>query len=242
MPRTFTDKVSPTEETAKVPQAKIDAVFTGTIHEVHILDGSGSMFSHYQRPDKFTNGSIGITADLSTSKEQSGSLGLNTTYSICQFGSNYNTDIEGNVFMQPIASFNGYNPRGLRSGSTYLYGTIIDVITSLLALKKQNDKVLLKITTDGQDNASTGRRLQCAQLLRKVQDENNFTVTFVGTKNDVDLVTNNLNVDASNTLVYDNTSDGLRKALMKTESASVSYRSAVTRGEDVSMNFYSKSL
>jgi len=238
MPRTFPGRTGTVIETAEVPTAQkiVENVFKGQVHEVHLIDGSGSMST------KFKNAVAGINKDLSESLKAAIATDIAGTFSIFQFGDAFSESYHGNVTLAPITRFAEYQPIFLCSGSTYLYGSIIHTINLILSKKAPEDKVLLKILTDGQDNASPRNyREAAAKLIKDVQANNSFTVTFVGTKDDVHYVTHNLNVDISNTLIHDNTDMGIEKAYMKTALSSVQYRSKLSKGINVSLSFYGKS-
>lgn len=69
-----------------------------------------------------------------------------------------------------------------------------------------------------------------------------FTITFIGTKNDTQFVVNNLNINSSNTLVHDNTGEGVKMSFQTQATATAVYRKSLEQGEDVSVGFYSKVL
>lgn len=231
--RTFPNrKPGKVVETAAVPA---ESKFMGLVHEIHLLDGSGSMAR------KIESAMAGINEDLYGSKAAAIKTGVKGTYTIFQFGSEFIANGVGNVIMHSIGDFEGYTSRFFNSGSTALYDSIIESIEIMRNKKFKEDKVLLKIMTDGQNNVNDSLRTTCANLIAEVQKNDNFTVTFVGTDSDVKYVTANLNIDKSNTLVHDNTERGVKMSYMKTASASVQYRSAVASGQSVSDNFYGKS-
>jgi hypothetical protein len=92
----------------------------------------------------------------------------------------------------------------------------------------------------GQENASRAfTKYQIASLINHVKTRG-FTVTFVGTKNDVDNVVRQLSIDSTNTLVHDNTARGVQDAFFNTIGSTMTYASKVAKGEDVSRGFYKK--
>lgn len=69
-----------------------------------------------------------------------------------------------------------------------------------------------------------------------------FTITFIGTKNDTAYIVRHLNIDFSNTLVHDNTGEGVKMSFQTQATATTQYRKSLEKGEDVSRGFYSKVL
>jgi len=122
--------------------------------------------------------------------------------------------------------------------ATALYYTLVKVLTKLDVECSKTSKVLINIYTDGGDNESSlENRRNAASLIKKLQNEN-FTITFVGTAQDVDRVKSVLSIDDSNTLVYDGTGQGLANTMAVTLSARAKYSKKVALGEDVSKGFY----
>ena len=143
--------------------------------------------------------------------------------------------------VEDVPTFNSRNMNGM----TALYQTIGTTIDTLLNNKQKEDKVVLKIFTDGEENASQGlykNHSTLKELITKVEKEDNFTVTFVGTEGDIKNIVQNININITNTLSHDNTADSVEHAFTTTCLSTGSYRKAVSEGEDVSKGFYSKSL
>jgi uncharacterized protein YegL len=194
------------------------------IHNVFIMDDSGSM-----QGAKYQNGVKGIQELVKSIKADN--LTINTI-SIVDLN-------RGVVSWMSHPKMVNYEPHG-RLGGTPLYKTIGKTIEDLLKVVKKDDKVLLNITTDGQDTDGYGKYENLAKTLKDVQTKNNFTVTFVGTANDVKHIQNNLNVDKSNTLVHDNTGAGVTRAFAETVTSRELYSANVSKGLNVSANFYKK--
>lgn len=196
------------------------------IHNVFIMDDSGSMSG-----SKYKNGVEGIKLLVEGIKADN--LTENTI-SIVDLN-------RGVVFWMSDPKNVNYEGH-TKLMSTPLYRTIGKTIEDLLKSVGKKDKVLLNITTDGQDTEGFGPYTNLPTTLKKVQEENNFTVTFVGTEHDVRYIQDHLNVDASNTLVHDNTAAGMQKAFMTTNSARSTYSTSVSQGLDVSVGFYEKKV
>lgn len=213
-------------------------ITSGTIHHVHILDSSGSMDG-----GKYINAVAGINLDIKSIQESRKDFSeLTETMSIIEF--DYSHKIRTHYIMSPVESIGTFISKCF-GGSTALYQAIGETIDQLLAKKKKEDKVVLKIFTDGGENASQGQYKNNSvlrQLISKVEEEDNFTVTFVGTEYDVKLITQKLSIDSSNTLVHDNTTLGVQRAFGQTVNSTKAYRKGVASGQDVSANFYSKTI
>lgn len=225
MPRVF-EKDKFAKETAGIP-------FSGNIFEVHVVDGSYSMVG-----PKFRTAVAGVNADLLSSKEAAKTTGVGGTCSVYQFSTNLKMTSDGNFSLLNILDFKVYTPNFIGQ-STYLYSSLITIIKKYIALKNTEDKVLLKISTDGRD-MSSDQPDECANLIKEAQENHGFTITFMGTEKDIAFITKSLNIDGSNTVKHENTAKSMEKSFNSMKSSSVNYRSAVKRGEDVTYGFYGK--
>lgn len=207
------------EEVGKIP----------TIHNVHILDASGSM-----EGSKYNVSKEGILKEIEELKKDTS---VNWTYSLVEF-----VESRKVVTHQMLGKFpNGVSFNGAHGGDTPLYFTVFDTITKLLQSVKSTDKVLIKVYTDGGNNTKHEYTSKCAELVKKVNSEN-FTVTFVATPEDLERIMRDINVDKSNTLGITNDKVGFEKAFTVSLSATRSYSKSVLEGEDVSVGFYSKTV
>ncbi len=207
------------------------------IHNVFILDASGSMSG-----SKYNNGVEGIKKLVESIKEDKLT---DNTVTIIEFDSSYRypgryNNITRHYFLANCKDviFKG---RGA-NGGTPLYITLGTIINELLNSSQINkeDKVLLNVTTDGEDTDGFGEFTNLPYTLKKIQEENNFTVTFVGTEQDVQRSIRNLNIDRSNTLVHDNTGLGMMNAFEQTVNSRVMYSSSVSKGLEVKHDFYKR--
>jgi len=200
-----------------------------TIHNVIILDGSGSMSG-----SKFNNSTKGIKKELDYMMSDKT---INWTSTIQKFSdskaNNYNPYFLTSVFNSDI-------DLGYAAGGTPLHHTIISIIKQLIP-KVGKDKVLIKIYTDGEDTDNRKYLSECRQIIRNL-DKSQFTVTFVGTKIDVVNIIKDLELDESNTLVIENSGAGFDKAFTKSMASTVTYATKVSKGEDVSTGFYLEML
>lgn len=211
------------EKVKEVEEAKAKPI----IHIVDILDVSSSMAIF----NRIHNANKGILESFNKLKEETS---VEYTYTLTLFDNR----IEHRFYKEKLENINTKLLTGVPQGSTALYdaiGMTINIMEDRLPI---NDKVLINIYTDGEENMSKEyNRTKVEQLIRDCQSRN-YTITFIGTENDTREVIKRLSIDKSNTLVYDGTGEGLAQSLNVTIQARSEYTSKVTRGEDVSKGFY----
>lgn len=191
------------------------------LHKVVLLDGSGSM-----QGGKYDAAEAGVKLDYESCK------GEFVDYLLSEFSdTHYDTKYD---FTRPLV----FSPQ---FGNTLLYKTIVDILTKTLQTVPDSDKVLVQIFTDGQDNTSKGYLAQACKLVEKFNSKG-WTVTFVGTRHDVEYVQRNLSIDSTNTLVHDNTARGVKMSFETYTTATSNYTKSVKRGETVVKNFFTKSI
>jgi uncharacterized protein YegL len=203
---------------------------TPTIHNVYILDASGSMHG-----PKIQNAIIGINDEIRELKKD---LTVNYTQTIVDFADS--NDIKTTMYKVPISTCGIFHTRD--RGMTALNQAVGETLTRLSKDNKKGEKILVKIFTDGGENNSRGQFADpktLAELIKQCE-ANDFTVTFVGTSYDVNNVINTLKIDASNTLTHDNTARGVQTAFMASAGATMLYSANVKAKKSVSKNFYSK--
>lgn len=197
------------------------------VHVIDIIDCSSSM-----QGSKLSSAISGLNEGVKNLKTE---YRVNYTHSLCTFSSS-NTEkfVHKN---KPVQDINETFSFGA-SGTTALYDAIGFSINEAKLFSK-NDKVLINIYTDGEENTSLNfSSFSLKELIDSVKD--NFTVTFIGTARDVQSMITTLGIDSSNTLVYDGTGEGLRKGLDKTFQARTNYTTSLINNEDVSKGFYKK--
>ncbi len=203
------------------------------VHVVDILDTSGSM-SWGSRNDASTKIGAALQAINSGVKELIKEKLVTYTYSLTTFSTS--TDI--NFVIQQKYPKDVPHITAKADGGTALYDAIGLTLKSLAYIKEKEDKVLVNIYTDGEENSSINfKKKQVGDLIEKCQTEG-FTVTFIGTIQDTERAITNLKIDKSNTLSYDGTAQGLSKSMMSTNSLRSSYANSVSKGEDVAIGFY----
>lgn len=197
-----------------------------TIHNVYVLDASSSM-----EGNKFDNALKGINTEIEQLKQDKS---INYTQTVVRFS--YPNEIRFVELMRPIQAVGRINDKAY--GNTALNDAIGQTITKLRNSVKVGEKVLIKIFTDGEENASREYNHQTIKQLIAEVEPLGFTITFVGTDRDVKEVVRNLNIRATNTLVHNNTAKGVQDAFLSSANATRGYAQKVLAKEDVLEGFY----
>lgn len=200
-----------------------------TIHNVHIVDISYSMSG-----GKIESAVEGVNIEMEELKKDTA---VEYTQTIVEFSASNQIFTRCNKI--PIKSCSRYSTRTL--GSTALNQAAGETLAGLLRTHTKGEKVLVKIFTDGEENASTGpyrSSSALANLIKECEDTNDFTVTFVGTERDVKNVIDHLHIDASNTLSHDNTTRGVQQAFFASVGATQLYSQKVLAKKEVKKGFY----
>jgi uncharacterized protein YegL len=213
---------------------KISSTTAKVIHDVQILDSSYSMLG-----EKYDVAVKGIQQDfLALQKLAKENPNVKYTYTLVEFSDNMRIHLR---IVDPLKSelphFTNFK------SNTSLNQTIGETIELLLSEKKETDNVLVKIFTDGEENSSTGKyknKEVLSSLIDRVQEQNNFTITFIGTKKDVNTVIRDLKIKSSNTLSHNNTLQSINTAFNTTTVSRSMYSKAVMDGLDVKEEFYKK--
>jgi len=220
-----TNEAPKIEVKVKVKVGKKPGASVPVIHIVDILDKSGSM-----QGGKIKAANNGINASLRDLKQGA----VKYTYTLCAFSSHNKIEFP-HVMNDPekVCEIN-INV----DGYTALWDAIGKTFSKLSAYFRKGDKVLMNIYTDGGENDSMEYR--ATEISQMIEDraKHGWTVTFIGTEQDVKFVNQQVKIDISNTHVYDGTAQGLEKGLAKTRSARTAYAANVVAGNDVSVGFY----
>lgn len=232
-----------TAKQAGITEGNVPSV---TIHNVHILDASGSMGG-----GKYTNALKGINSEIMAMRSNSEGM----TQTIIEFtsGHTHQSKLTTHYFMTPAENCTAIVGSGA-NGGTPLYQTVGETIEKLLIHVKPTDKVLVKIFTDGEENESKGKYVntgtrwapkseELTRIIKMAEDNHNFTITFMGTKGDVENMISNIGLIGSNTLVHDNTEFGVQNSYMTSTVSTMKYRKDVSRGvsqDELKKGFFKK--
>lgn len=235
-------------EDNKVPVNSGVGTTSKVVHNVHILDASGSMSG-----GKYNNALSGINEELEKLKVDND--GNTITNTVIEFhGRTFASRVrEGgdvtieHLFMVPAANCTSIKGVGA-DGGTPLYQAIGETIEKLMKHINLGEKVIITVFTDGEENESHGIYQDpevLKKLIKQVEDNYNFTVTYIGTKGDVGTVVRNLGVNMSNTLVHTNTAMSVAASYGTRGKSLKSYSKSVARGaglDELRQNFFSKTV
>jgi uncharacterized protein YegL len=214
------------QEPTPVAAPKIITGEKPTIHIVSILDASSSMYG-----GKFSNALQGIQKEI---EELKSNTEINYLVTFVTFATRGALRIvHDKIPVSKIESIPAYC-----HGNTALYDAIGHILTKVKIETRPEEKVLISIFTDGDENDSREwSKRNVADLIKECEIKG-FTITFVGTDRDVKVVVRDLNIKDSNTLVHDNTSHGVADSFKTRSVATRSYSSKVLKNEDVLTGFY----
>lgn len=199
-----------------------------TIHIVDIIDCSGSMSG-----SKLDSAIEGINGGVSNLQMQKG-LNVDYMYTLCNFSEPNYINISNTLPIRDVKKIS-FRARS----STALNDAVGKSIETILERRSSNqDKVLINIYTDGQENSSVRyNNSSLSELIERVKGEG-VTVTFIGTERDTANVIKNLSIEQTNTLSYDGTAKGLSKSMSVNSLARTDYSQAVLKGEDVTRGYF----
>lgn len=227
-------KSSQSLENKKSSKQTSSSSTTLVIHNVHLIDRSGSMAGN-----KYTAAITGVNEEMENLKKNK-TVGVVYTQSIFEFnGCGSIVDIlHTHCFKLPIDQATKIKGKGA-ADMTPLYQSLGHVIEQFTHIGK-DEKVLLTIFTDGGENSSKGKYKETKVLYELIKEAENkgYTITFMGTQHDTDEVIRNLGIDKSNTLVHENTASSISNSYgIRGMSAQVYTKSAL-EGKDVKIGFF----
>jgi len=227
-----------------------------TIHNVDILDASGSMFG-----SKYENAISGINEGINTFKN---STEARYTTTVIEFDEGFgampywNADVKAKTsivegcrttthyFMQPAATCGTIVGRGA-NGGTPLNQTVGETIERILKVTEgTEDKVIIRVFTDGAENASKGKFAHPSvlkALIANVEANHNFTVTFMGTQEEVNYMVNSIGLDIGNTIAHNNTAADVKRMYRRANLGTVAYTTAFAAGasqDELSRGFFKR--
>ncbi len=205
------------------------------VHNIFILDCSASMFPYRNQIDsKYSGAFRSINEELKLLKSNKD---VDFTHSLVEFGE------REKIFYTRWMEDNNSSliERSENLGNTALNDAIYQTLEKVLKDKSKDDKVLIKVMTDGEENNSQ-KSFTEVKLLIETAKENNVTVTFFGTKYDTDRAVHNYNLSRGNTMVHNNTVEEFSQLVNRSVSATMSYSKAVVDGANTVEDFYSKTV
>lgn len=203
------------------------------IHNVTLLDATGSMAG-----GKYNNSVKGIEAEIKWIETQKDVKYTSTIREFIQSDSGNEIKTNELCFLSPTTAIKS-NFCGANGYNTPLYKAVLDLIEDIEKAINPQDKVLIKVYTDGQNNRLHQYQTTCAKKIKEVQAKG-FTVTFVGTRRDLNGIIKDLGIDESNCLEVDDSGEGFKQAFEASRGATMVYTASVKAGEDVSRGFYKK--
>jgi len=115
------------------------------------------------------------------------------------------------VDLDVVELLKGYRPRG----GTALYDAIANTISKMDSGSSKNEKNLVIVMTDGQENASqeyalrTDGRKRLFNLIKRMEKRGNFTFVYLGANVDAYAEAGAIGIHAGNTVFYSATADSV---------------------------------
>ena len=206
------------------------------VHNVFIIDASGSM----AYGGRYTTAISGVNELLKSISEDHFT---DNTVTVVEFEG---TRVQKILFM--VTDLPKHYKEMGTGGQTPLNQAIGETCEAVLEKRNSSfskeDKVLVNIFTDGEENNSRGKYADKDVLSAylKSLELDGFTITFQGTQSEVNYAIKTLHMNASNTSVHDNSLQSIQRSFASTISSRVNYSKSVSRGEEVTANFYTKSV
>jgi hypothetical protein len=204
-----------------------------TIHNVIIANANSSM-----KGGKYNSSIKSIKAELNILAKDTNSIFKHTLveFDDSRYIKHFFAE-ENAVDFSPIGA----------SGFTPLYNTMGKVFKELEAIVKPNERVLIKVFTDGADNEygkGTYNANTIGVYINKLINKNNWTITFNCTNHDKANILQ-IGIPESNILTHDDTAEDIERVSQMRAGSTIFYSKSVNRGvsaENLVSNFYSKSI
>jgi len=197
------------------------------MYNIFILDESSSMSG-----SKYDNAKLGIIEEIGILRKEKD---VDIKLGIVGF-SDYVNPLK-------IESLNHYTINKPSFGMTALNDAIGETLTSLVDLMENGQKAVVKIFTDGDENASRKYSTFRVSEIINQSESKGITVVFVGTENDTKNAISNYNIRTHNTAVHDNTQEGVKQVFKTMAASTVSYTRSYAAGasdEELLDGFFKK--
>lgn len=228
---TYSNRVIPT-----ITVENTTTVGIPVIHIVHILDGSGSMRA-FMGESKFDSAKQGMKEEVAMLKKDKQ---VKYLYTIVEFDSNDRILTICNKLPIEEVDFNTI-PFFEPYGNTAMYDAIGKTLTDLLHSTK-DERVVVKIFTDGGENNSRVFSREKVKDLITTCENLKYVITFIGVAADVRKVQRQLNIKESNTLIHNNTSKGVKEVFHTANLATMMYSKSVVLGKESNEGFYNSNI
>lgn len=197
------------------------------MYNIFILDESGSMSG-----SKYDNAKLGIIEEIGILRKEKD---VDIKLGIVGF-SDYVNPLK-------IESLNHYTINNPSFSMTALNDAIGETLTKLMGLIQKDEKAVVKIFTDGGENASRKYSTSKVSRVIKQAESKGITVVFVGTKTDTKNAIRTYGIRTDNTTVHDNTQEGVKQAFKAMAASTVSYTRSYAAGasdEELLDGFFKK--
>ena len=187
-----------------------------------ILDRSGSMASVCEPTI------AGFNEFLHTQQRQHG--GGRALMSLTQFDDRYEVNFIGEPIENvPDLDTESYVPRG-RTALYDAIGRTIHEIEAWTRAQNWQERVLVLIVTDGQENASREYSFDAVRALIEQKEKDGWNVAYMGANQDSYAVGGSLNIRADYTANYDATAGGTAEHYKRMASATEKWRASKGKG------------
>ena len=155
-------------------------------------------------------------------------------YGLCDFSGRHDCNITNIKSIKDVSTFEFWS-----RGMTALNDAVVKVLNKIKNEKTPEQKALVNIYTDGEENCSASSDAQVKKLVRECE-ANGFTITFIGTERDTRNIIRTFDIKESNTQSYDGTADGLANSMILNASARGTYANKLSKGLDVTVGFFQR--
>ena len=193
-----------------------------TVHNVIILDASGSM------SDIYDQALAGVNETLNTIRKAKADMPeQEQVLSLGNFADDLQIVYSGTA-IEHVGKF-GHGDYVLR-GCTALYDAMGEMLTSERRNVKKGDKVLVTIITDGYENASTEWNAESIKQLVDELRKEDWVFTYIGANQDVERAASTIGVQ--NTYQFEATVEGTIEMFEREGRARRNWNERVYRGEE----------